>query len=1244
MAIRLPSVSIGPLAGAGGEEAAADRLSIAAFGSFSVRWNGRSLGRLGTGKTAALMAYLATESGPHRREVLAELLWPSLPAPSARLNLRQTLFQLRALLTATTGHEFIEVDRSSVAFAEGAAVTVSSDGMKVPLPECDKDDAEYCARCLARMTTLAKAVQGPFLADILVPDSHRFEEWLQGKRDYFHCRALDLLGRLAACHERRGESRLALAWAMRYVELEPWSESGHLRVMRLLDLDGRPEAALAQYESCCRTLQRELGVLPDAELRQYAERLRITVPGMVSEVATRFETPQERRQMTVLHYEFETASVDPEDALAALDGPRARCAEIVRQHGGYPAETPDGRWFAYFGYPQARENAMLDAMRAALRLSGESAFPVSVRVGVHGDAIVVASGARMPDPVGTTSGMAMRLGELAGPGEVVVSEAIRRRVAGYFQFVDIGLAGGHGGRAAFRAFRTTGSSGARHRLDAAQRQTPFTGRDPEMAVLLRTWTRVRRGSPVVFLLSGEAGIGKSRLMRMFSARLHDAGARVCELRCFPETKSSPLQPLAALLATLVGCDEGDGPVERQRKLKLFLRAHDSARTDRNLALLASLPGFAGPSGSAGAVLEAGWGALRELLVALLRALAARVPLLLVAEDMHWADDLTRDALERLNGGAVPLLLFMTARPEWRPDWPGMRVLDLQPLSDKDIASMVDVLHPDMQHSRRERVVALAEGVPLFAEELAAMADGDDGELPGTLHDLLMARFDALDAKARGLAQLAAVFGRDCDMRLLGEAARLSDEEAFAAVKRLEHAGLAWVSGKRVRFKHALVQEAAYRSLARSARGEAHACVAGVLEAYRPDECGDRPELLAWHWGEAGDVARAIPLWLAAGRLAAKRHAHRSAVAHYDAGLRLVGRLPAGTERDGLEFALCVGLAQSEQAVAGYGRGRSAELLSGAVALLDKGIGQGANLFRIVWGLWEGGSSRAGHGEAVRLAERLVEIAEAEASSELRAQGHYALGNSLFWTGDFTAARRHLETARACLPPGDEDAPLRDCYGSIVTVGIDVYLSWILWLQGNRPGAEACGDRAVAVARGQGDDYGLAFSLTFAANRKYWEGEANAVRRFAEEGVAAAERCESTVFAAASRVFQGWAAVMEGDGQSIALLEEGIASIRTAMSGVVVSLLAPYAEALIHLKEHGKAMPILKEAFAQVEVTQDRHYLAELHRLEGVCLLARGRRAAARARFGKALAIARGQGARIFERRALADLQRDKAAG
>lgn len=1227
---------------------AAPVLSLSTLGSLRITWDSKPVAGLGGGKLAALLVYLALEPGRHRRETLAELFWPGMPAESARLNLRQAVFQLRNALAESTGHPFLLSDRDHLGFNADSPHRVDAIEFISQQAGCGGEAPLPCDACLARMSESVGFYRGAFLADFTLPDCPDFEDWLRFRRESLHRSVLELLAKLSDYHEQQGNYRAALPVARRYTELEPWNETGYMRTMRLYARDGQRDAALGQYDACRRILKNELGVFPHAEMQALMERVRRGEFAPADQAAISVLQPsEERRMVTVLYCELNVPTAeDPEDAMALLRAPQLRCEEIVRGRFGHIVQVHGGGLLAYFGYPQALENAALSAVRTAQEMVAAGMPGLEMRVCVHSGPIVTASNARIPDPIGMTSDAAIRLRQHADSGDVVVSEETQRRVIGYFQFARIDEGGRQQPPQALKVFKVVGASGAVHRLAAAAKLTPFFGRQDELARMTKALARAQRGQFQALLVSGEAGIGKSRLVSMLKNRFNDGSAVgiVRELRGFPETMQSPLHPVIALYESLCGFEAADTPLVKLAKLRDLLETRAPALVGQGLPLLARMLGLTGESAPALPELtpEKLRAATHALLIDMLYIMAARQPVLIVVEDLHWIDISTLELLSMLVANSRParVFLLMTARPASTPDWPGnwpgnwqgIEIMPVAPLPDAAIADMVDALYADMPPERQARIVARADGIPLFAEELAAMAQ--ERELPANLHDLLMVRLDSL-GPARTIAQLAATVGREFDLDFLGRIVDLSLSPASLqqAIGQLQDSGLVQqLADERLQFKHALVQEAAYQSQTRAARQTTHRRIAQLLETGYREVAAHQPELLAQHWSAAGEASKAIHYWVAAGRHAAAQFAHREAVSHYDAALELLVKLTDDTERSRLEVVLLVDLGKSEYKVAGHGQRRSGALLVRAVALLERGAGDRVDLFNALWGLWESSGSQAGYEETVRLGRRLLDIAEKEGSRALLQQGHYAMGNGFFWTGQLAAARRHLEQSIA-LEDKNAQSPTRDSYGRLVMVNAKAFMSWVLWLQGLSDQALAQSEAAVALARRFDNRNNLAYALTFAAVLQRWLGNTDESLRLAEEGHAVAVSCQSVIFAPVNLIGIGWASVMRGDASAIASIAQGVDAIRAVMNGAAASMLAPFAEALLHLGETEKALAVANEALQLIEEKHDRYYLAELHRIKGMCLLKQQNKTAALACFETAIAVSQAQGAVAFELRA-----------
>lgn len=475
----------------------------------------------------------------------------------------------------------------------------------------------------------------------------------------------------------------------------------------------------------------------------------------------------------------------------------------------------------------------------------------------------------MPDIIGAATDLAARLSQLAEPGTVVISAAAQRLVAGYFDGANLGACGLPGDARLQEIFRIDRASGARDRLEAAAVLTPMVGRRDEIAALRALWQDARRGARRLVLLRGEAGIGKSRLVLGLKETTGEQACTVRELRCFPEHSQSPFYPLAALL--------GDVPASMSRQQRKQVLAD---MLDR------------------------------------LYALAALRPLLLVVEDLHWADPSTLEflALFVARHRAAPILAVFTARPELQPPWPEnqVRTLTLNALDDAETAALIAAVAPQIEPATARRIVERADGVPLFVEEMAKIADQAAlFGIPATLHDLLAARLDRMGA-AKRTAQLAATIGREFDLDLLRKLA--TDDPVMLAhdLDTLQDAGLILKpeqegEGPSRQFKHALIQEVAYQSQTRADRQTVHRRIAQVLESDFPAVAATQPELLARHLTAGGETRPAIDCWIKAGQRAALGSASTEAIGHFHAGLQLLATLPVDQHKVLAEYKILVSL-------------------------------------------------------------------------------------------------------------------------------------------------------------------------------------------------------------------------------------------------------------------------------------------------------------------------------------------------
>jgi class 3 adenylate cyclase/tetratricopeptide (TPR) repeat protein len=621
----------------------------------------------------------------------------------------------------------------------------------------------------------------------------------------------------------------------------------------------------------------------------------------------------ERRQLTVLFCDLVGSTElsrrhDPEDLRDLMRRYQDAVSGAVVRHGGYVANFLGDGIVAYFGWPRAGEEDAADAVRAALdAVAAVEELSLRARAGIASGTVVVgdleAAGRRQAGAIaGDTPNLAARLQGLAAPGEVVIAGLTRQLVGGAFLLDELGPQQLKGIAEPIPAWRVVGDRAIESRFEArAGRLTPLVGRELEMGLLVERFERAAAGEGQALLLSGEAGIGKSRLIQALYDHLASAAEPPIRIRmqCAPFYAASPLQPVIRHLRHAAGFRAEDTPDETLDKFEALLRqaGADIGRSAALLAPLLALPAerYGPPADLTPAQRD------EQILRALVDqplGLAARRTVLFVLEDAHWIDPASRDLVERLLAAitGVRILVLITYRPEFAADWtrhPHVTAMTLSRLSRGQGAAFVRAAGGE---ALPDDVVALIEaragGVPLFIEELtrSALETGSAfvDSIPETLQASLLARLDRLGAEPRAIAQLAAVIGREFDPGLASAVTGKTQEAIAAALERLVGAEILLPAGSaRYLFRHALIQEAAYQSLLVSRRRDHHREIARVLE----QEGGAEPEIIAQHYAAASLPEQAVPHWLQAGKQALARYASTAAVAHFERGLRLARELP-----------------------------------------------------------------------------------------------------------------------------------------------------------------------------------------------------------------------------------------------------------------------------------------------------------------------------------------------------------------
>lgn len=785
----------------------------------------------------------------------------------------------------------------------------------------------------------------------------------------------------------------------------------------------------------------------------------------------------------------------------------------------------------------------------------------------------------------------------------------------------------------------------------------LVGRARENALLAERWTQAAGGRGQVVLLVGEAGIGKSRLVRALEA--HIAGQPHLRLKAAGSAfyQNTAFHPIADLVRQALPVDPSRSDAVRIRHLRSALSGLGIADPEA-AALLAPLTGI--PPGAEPRPARTPERERLDMLKAaeqLFVRLGAAQPLLLVVEDLHWVDASSLELLDRLVRAvtAAGVLVVLTARPEFEPRWSdplGVGVLTVGRLGRAQVERLVFAIAGGrpVPSATLSQIVGRSGGVPLFVEELTKVmleAGGVPEErprpagapLPASIQDSLVARLNRLPSGAE-TAQLAAVIGREFTVAMLLRVAPVGEAELRRDLGVLVDAELLSRSdgqaGEAYAFRHALVQEAAYRMLPRAARADVHGRVAAALEA----EDGAAPELLAFHYAEAGLSVDAIRYWRKAGAEASGRIAYVEAIGHFGAALRLLQDLPDSRDRRRQELALRTAVGVPLVAARGYAA-PEVEDCYGRAYDLSLELDDGERRFATVRGLWNLRLARAELDRARALGDQLLELAGNDAGRRVAA--HRAMGVTLFSRGEFAAAAGHFHKAIEAYDPGLH-AALAPEHGADPCVVCMSYLGTATWALGYPDQALRHVGDGLALARRLGHDLSIAVALTTAARFHQVRGEPRRVREHAAAVIALSEELGLPYWRALGGTLLGWAMAREGNPRGgIVAIQRGRKALRDTGAGLVEPWnLASLADAHRCAGEFGPALALLAESVVVSTATGERWWEAEQHRLAALCVLERGgpgAEADAEAGFGRAIALAREQGAKSLELRAATGLAR-----
>ena len=995
----------------------------------------------------------------------------------------------------------------------------------------------------------------------------------------------------------------------------------------------------------------------------------------------------ERRQLTVMFCDLADSTalasqLDPEDLREVVRAYQQTCAAVIQRFDGHIAQYLGDGLLVYFGYPHAHEDDALRAVHAGLeiveamrmlnaRLEQERGIRLALRVGIHTGPVVVGEmggGERHEQlALGETPNLAARLQSMAALDTVVISAATLRLVQGYVECQELGVHTLKGVVAPVTVYRVLSSNVARGRLDAASVRglTPFVGRESEMALLLERWTQVKEGTGHVVLLSGEAGIGKSRLVQVLKDHAAGEAHTRLECRCLPYHQNSALYPLIDLLHRTLRWQENEGSAERLEKLEHALGQYRLS-LDETVPLLAALLSLPLPDGCYPALTltpQRQKQKTLEVILTIMLELTERQPVLFIVEDLHWVDPSTLEflGLLREQGPTVRLLTLLTYRPTFQPPWIGrahITPLTLTRLPAAQVEAMVARLTHDkpLPTEVLHHVVTKTDGVPLFVEELTKMllesgllTEADNrymlaGPLPSlaipvTLHDSLMARLDRL-AAVKAVAQLGATLGRQFSYHLLQAVSPIDEPTLQRGLKQLVDAELLYCRGVPPQatylFKHALIQEAAYQSLLKSTRQQYHQRIAQVLTEQFAETAETQPELLAYHYTEAGLSAQAIIYWQRAGQHAIDRSAYAEAIGHLNKGLEVLDSLPDTPERAQRELALQTALGLVLTATRGHGAPEVGRTYARARALCQQ-VDDPRQLSATLAGLRRFYLVRGELQTAREIGEQLLRLAQRQHDTALLLWGHFGLGAPLYHLGELAAARVHLEQGIALYDPVQHRV-LAFHYGADLGVICRSWAAMVLWHLGYPEQSLQRNREALTLARELAHPFSLFMGQTFAINVHQFRREPQATLEHLEarETLSVEHGFQTGAEAA---IVQGWALVEQGQ------VEEGILQMRQGLAlrseGPRAYQLTLLAGAYGRAGQITEALATLEEALALVHKNAERLFEAEIYRLKGELLLKQSSDHAAEAEtcFHQALTIARRQQAKSLELRVTTSLAR-----
>jgi class 3 adenylate cyclase/tetratricopeptide (TPR) repeat protein len=996
---------------------------------------------------------------------------------------------------------------------------------------------------------------------------------------------------------------------------------------------------------------------------------------------------EERKTVTALFADIKGSmelieEIDPEEARALVDPALHLMIEAAHHYSGYIVQSTGDGIFALFGAPVAHEDHAHRALYAALRMQDEMRKysaqlrqagnpPLEIRIGVNTGEVVVRS-IRTADahteytPIGHAMNLAARMQTLAPTGSIAVTETTQQLTAGYFAFKPLGPTRVKGVSEPIAIYEVAGLGGLRTRLQisASRGFTRFVGRQPELHQLKRAFALARGRRGQIVAVVAEAGIGKSRLFHEFKLTAQN-GCFVMEGFSFSHGRASPYLPVITLLKDYFRIDAQDDERTQREKIMGRMLALDRTLEDA-MPYLFALLGLQDP----GSPLDEMDSTVRrqrtrDAIKRLIHRESLDHALLLIFEDLHWIDAETQSLLDLLADsiGTTPILMMVNYRPQYEHHWSNKTYytqLRLDPLGGQTAAEMLSELLGDDHElqSVKDLIVARTEGNPLFMEEMvrALFEQGvltRNGvvqvakplasiQIPATVQGILAARIDQLAPVEKELLQMLAVIGKEFPHGLVRRVTQWTENELAQGLARLQLGEFIYerpaFPESEYTFKHALTQEVAYNSLLLERSRELHERTAATLEELFAGKLDEQVDALAHHYSRSGKAAKAVGFLRRAAEQARGRAAYDDALRYINQALSLLAELPDSPERDRDEIAIQGSRSLLLTAKQGFAAPELAQCLKRGLTLCQR-IGEGPEMLTVMFGLWKFNLARNRLHDAMKLAEKILNLSRLVNSELAEAGAHYAFGSTCLWRGELSASHQHLEQANAIY---DRDIGRYLPMYQAPVVPSRAQASWALWMRGYPEQAHARAEEALAFATRLRSPFSMVFALMHAIALDHLRGDYSTIRPRAETMIEIAREQGFPYWSAIASMVIGRVLVGEGNHDA------GIIQMRDAMVTLLETggeLICNYARCLLAESylmgcEPGKGLTAVEEAFKGIETSGQHMHEAELWRLRGELLLLRGdAEADAERSFHRALQVAQGQQARSWELRAATSLAR-----